>query len=920
MSITLPSLFAALSLSTLGSPSDAPTGLEALAHFDELPLFRDGVCRQFSSYDRSGGNADAGHFLAERDGVFTLADVRGPGCIYRIWSANPSGTFRLFLNGEPRPRLECPFADLFQGKVPPFAPPLAGVSSGGHTSLVPIPFSRSCRIEVAGGEGFYYQVTYHQLPAMRDVPTFDPKISPEDLVLLDRAQAIEKRLGEPPFANDAKVVSRVERKDGSLAPGERTVLAALNGPAEVRAIRLAIEPRHRDVLRGAALRVFWDDEKEPSVEAPIADFFGCGFGDRRFQALPIGMTDAGCYCYFPMPFARAARIEISNDSPLPIASFHAEIEHRELQAPPRGSGRFHARWRRAATEPKKPYVLFEAKGRGHYVGCTMAMQGTSGLHFLEGDEQVFVDGEKEPSIIGTGTEDFFNGGWYFNTGEFALGLHGVPLKDEAASRIAAYRFQIGDCIPFKKSIRFQIEHGGVNDYPGADYSSVAYWYQEEPHEPWPPMPAFDGRRLLSPRVSGAVEAENEQPLGAPAPVVATDVSLPCEASGGRFLRIVKGGDAAPGMGFPAMESGIYEVRFGIVPLGNARGRCAVSVDGKRLEATLDLHGAPSDRRSEASAGFVRLERGRHGLTFEADPEAEGAFGLDYVRLVPPLRERGVLEAEALEARASPDSRRVEPELGTLRWSGGGQLRLHAEAPGDALVFEVVTAEDAIYAIEACVTRGPSYGRFVASLDGGPPGAPIDAGAGSLERGPWVSLVRGATLSSGPHRLRLEVEGSSGKGLDIGIDCLRLRKSFDPGALEAERLRVVESSGGPADVQEMAGFGRGWSGDAQLFFRPTAPGAFVAFEVTVEETGTFEIAARFTRAADYGRVQASIDGRPFGKIFDGFNRGVTPSGRVVLGSEYVRKGSHTLRFTVQGKDDASTGFFVGIDCVSLTKKF
>ena len=138
----------------------------------------------------------------------------------------------------------------------------------------------------------------------------------------------------------------------------------------------------------------------------------------------------------------------------------------------------------------------EAKGTGHYVGCNMNMQGRRpfSFWFLEGDEMIYVDDEQHPPAIhGTGTEDYFNAGWYFNKGTFSAPYHGLTIKDPIRSRISAYRFHIEDPIPFKKRIRVTIEHGGINDAPGSDYSSTAYWYQTEPHKPMGTFPPGDDR-------------------------------------------------------------------------------------------------------------------------------------------------------------------------------------------------------------------------------------------------------------------------------------------------------------------------------------------------------------------------------------------------------------------------------------------
>ena len=201
------------------------------------------------------------------------------------------------------------------------------------------------------------------------------------------------------------------------------------------------------------------------------------------------MSSGGYYCYFPMPFAKSARMEIVNETGQEVQSFYYHINYRQLAQPPAADmGYFHASWRREPrTTSSKPYVILEAQGRGHLVGVNMNMQGyDNGMQYLEGDELVYVDGEKTPSLRGTGTEDYFNGGWYFKTGEFAAPYHGLILKDDTLSRIAAYRFHVQDAISFTSSLLFSIEHGDQNDEI-ADYSSTAYWYQLEPHAPFPVM-------------------------------------------------------------------------------------------------------------------------------------------------------------------------------------------------------------------------------------------------------------------------------------------------------------------------------------------------------------------------------------------------------------------------------------------------
>ena len=301
----------------------------------------------------------------------------------------------------------------------------------------------------------------------------------------------------------------------AVPAGATAQIADIQGPGVVTMIWVTIASNDPYFLRRIILRMYWDGEKSPSVEVPIGDFFGTGMQYKHYLTPLVGMSSGGYYSYFPMPFATGARIEIVNETGLEINSFYYHIDYQKLSAPPEPSvARFHASWRREIrTSPGKYYTLLEAEGEGHLVGVNMSMQSyDGGLSFLEGDEMIYVDGEKEASVRGTGTEDYFNSGWYFNNGEFAAPYHGLIIKDDSLGRIAAYRFHVLDVIPFKKSIRALIEHGDRNTEI-ADYSSTAYWYQKEPHRPFEPMMPAPLRIPLRVQVpNGALEAESLTPL------------------------------------------------------------------------------------------------------------------------------------------------------------------------------------------------------------------------------------------------------------------------------------------------------------------------------------------------------------------------------------------------------------------------
>ena len=274
-----------------------------------------------------------------------------------------------------------------------------------------------------------------------------------------------------------------------IAPGNSATILDVSGPGVVVRIWMTIDSRDPYFLRRVLLRMYWDNEEYPSVEVPFGDFFGCGFEYKQYATPYLGMTSGGYVCFFPMPFEDHAKIEIVNETGQEIPAFYYQIEYQKLERPiAKDIAYFHAYWHRdVRTNYDTNYVLLNIRGTGHLVGVNLNMQSYEGnLGFLEGDEKIFVDGEKRPSIHGTGTEDYFSSGWYFNKGEYAAPFNGLILKNDSLGRIAAYRFHVPDPISFKKSIKFTIEHGHGN-LDIADYSSTAYWYQIEPHKKFPPI-------------------------------------------------------------------------------------------------------------------------------------------------------------------------------------------------------------------------------------------------------------------------------------------------------------------------------------------------------------------------------------------------------------------------------------------------
>lgn len=236
-------------------------------------------------------------------------------------------------------------------------------------------------------------------------------------------------------------------------------------------------------LKKLIIRIYWDGESYPSVECPVGDFFGIGHCEyKHFVSRYVGMSSGGFYCYLPMPYNKV-RIELENlhDS-IPIDVFF-NANYEEYETLPEASGRLHCLFQTGRLGGSDPLLILEAEGRGHYVGCCLSMQGEphNYLSFLEAPEYIFIDTEDRelPTIVGTGLEDYFNGGWYFREGEYYAENHGVPLKDTLRSMISMYRFHERDAIAFENNIRISF----VNPWEAKHlkpywYSSAAFWYQD----------------------------------------------------------------------------------------------------------------------------------------------------------------------------------------------------------------------------------------------------------------------------------------------------------------------------------------------------------------------------------------------------------------------------------------------------------
>jgi len=292
-----------------------------------------------------------------------------------------------------------------------------------------------------------------------------------------------------------------------LGKGETKTIAILEGPGKI--VHMWFVPSSSNIRwpRALVLRIYWDGSDIPSVETPLGDFFAVGNGMlATVNSLPVKVSSygRGMNCYWQMPFGKSARITITNESDEATAGTYYMIDWVKLPESPKKVMYFHARYHQEMPEMGKPYTFFIGEGNGHYVGTVLSSQNGIGHWFGEGDDYFYIDGEKVPSISGTGTEDYFNEAW--NMRVHSSLFTGCTVFEPRAidARITAYRWHIPDPIIFKKSLKFEIERTGYiinrkgETITGSgsrpdNWSSVSYWYQDDIAKPWCEFPPYSKR-------------------------------------------------------------------------------------------------------------------------------------------------------------------------------------------------------------------------------------------------------------------------------------------------------------------------------------------------------------------------------------------------------------------------------------------
>ncbi|MEP7233248.1 MAG: glycoside hydrolase family 172 protein [Ginsengibacter sp.] len=467
--------------------------LRAFYDIAKLPQYLTNTIEaQTSTYDTTGGNNDGfnGNYSFIRkdaDSNLVIFDMNGPGVINRIWTPTPTNdTLDFYIDDTLHAAFSIKYSDLFSNKVFPFVNPLCGNELGGYYCYLPIPFQTHCKIICRARKTQFHQIQYRLYTKGTTVEKFSNHLNIEEKASLKKiAELWNKKAHDIQDFYESNINFIRSSKAITLSPGQEATIFNTTQGGRIVEINFDNADSFEGLQKLIDIKITWDDEHIPAVYCPLADFFGYAFGKISMKSLLLGTLNNENYSYLPMPFDKSARIELlyrktnARDSrPLQI---RATIRYTKEKRDSKNEGKFYACWNSNKLKANDPsHVFLNTKGKGQYIGSVLQAQGMQpGMtYFFEGDDSTAVDNKF--LIHGTGSEDYFNGGWYAFPDRWSqrmsLPLHGALDYSLPFCRTGGYRFYLGDKISFEKDIFQSIEHGPVNNNIPVNYTSLAFYY------------------------------------------------------------------------------------------------------------------------------------------------------------------------------------------------------------------------------------------------------------------------------------------------------------------------------------------------------------------------------------------------------------------------------------------------------------
>lgn len=940
-------------------------------------------------------NNDGIYYISEtEDGGWLLADIEGAGYISRIWSATAgAGLVNMYIDGATEPTISLSFEDYFNCTEAPFLYEnlVYDDAALGKNNYVPITFAKSCKIVAYGGlvlnndyeaypEGWgkFYHFSYTLFPEGTKVEPMPKSFSAEQIAALEVADTFfGEKIGTHPEGDaDAAFETFTVTKD---APAVKT----LDGKGAISGLLLrvdsladayAVSYTAVEALKNLRIKIFWDGETAPSVDAPLGDFFASGFGYDTVKTLTLGVRDDRTfYNYFYMPYLTGARIEISNigDTALTVSLAinvtdnsiaDKNMLHFSTQVNLGGYIDDAARYR--------DYHFLTAKGAGRFVGLTLHLHkklhgvdpdsGSGPYWWGEGDERFFIDGEKFPSWFGTGTEDFFGYAWC-NASLYTKAYHAqsycVGGVGGIGNRVET-RLLIGDSIPFNESFEGYLEKYYSDEY--VRYGFTSYFYLEKdgtvedvnydssaPLDYYAPSDDYritEGEDMYVESFTGEDMKTTMQAITTYAPSWSKQSQL--------LVSRLTPGDSVDFM-LPAPADGEYML---LASLANTKnyGIVQLAVNGVTVGSPIDTYAPSLVATTLSEVGKVNVTAGcTNTITFTVTDKNTASsgyyFGIDFLLLVPAEEYTTLAEFDLSEYT---DVKRVGTKASVvtdpLVWEGEDEMLTNAEVSaatfraqsmsyygtswsGDQQLFWYNTGtagatlttyiwvpEAGIYALCGGYTTAKDYAIFSIAINGETVGENVDCYNTSVAH--RVVEHGMVMLNAGYNKVVYTTadKNSAATRYVFGVDYLKAEKAevFEG---EAEMLEnAVVTAGSAPRVQEMAKYGISWSGNQQLYWNnPSGLDATLTTSITVSEAGEYILGGGYTTATDYGVFELYVNGNKVGDAVDCASTSVAHL-TAVHGTVTLNAGENELVFKMVGATGSLIRYRFGVDYICLQK--
>lgn len=656
------------------------TDMKALAY----PVAQGEKTSESSAYDKSSryneatgryenwaANDDWGYDSPRsEDGGYIFADLKGPGAIVRIWSADPqSGHIKVFIDGNKTPVIDMPFKDLFGGGTYPFnskSSELTYDASRGKNCYIPITYDKSCRVIAYDNWGKYYQINYISFAKGTQVESFKLPLNTEQKNALSKVNTVFS--GNLTSPVDSTKNDKTIKKTVTINAGKEISILNSTGPGAVTNIKIKLNNatgigEDWQALSELAISTYWDGEKKPAVWTTLGGFFGTTSSkDGQYKSLPLGVDSGGeMYANWYMPYKNGAHIAIKNDG---TKNWNISYEVTTTQLEAREASklmRFHAKWNRMKDPSKNnndrwPDSQFlYTEGTGRFVGTSLHVYKEIGTGdpaynpdwwWGEGDEKFFVDGEAFPSWFGTGAEDYFGYAWgTWKT--FSRPYHSQPFTNGGMFGIGNRvnnRFHIIDSVPFTKSFNANLEKYHRDRY--ANLVVTNYWYlmpggtdsygpvslkarTEYYESPYPKSATYyEGEELKIKESTGMMKAETQEMSPFPKDKWSNNSHMIFKAeSAGSYVT----------MYINVAQEGDYNIA-GMFTKANDYGIAQHYLDDKKLGVEIDLYDTDVVRTGEIFVDRVHLKPGLHEfkvvMTGKNTASRGYFYGIDYLKITP----------------------------------------------------------------------------------------------------------------------------------------------------------------------------------------------------------------------------------------------------------------------------------------------